>query len=140
MSKIKPCTTCPFRKDKPNWGNLEWLEDVIKGLNLIKKDMGGFQHTCHKTDPKADGYLGHKEGKDSICYGMVAMIKNEMNDCPDSRVTMRLVKREIDWEDIDTSGVYENSKQFILAQLMANGITPNQVLGTQKQSKPTTGK
>lgn len=38
-----------------------------------------FQHTCHKTDPNADGYIG---GKVRECRGHIQMMMNEWNKTP----------------------------------------------------------
>lgn len=108
MAKMKPCNTCPFRKNSPNHGSAEWLIDVMKGL--MAKNL---EHSCHKTDPNADGYVGHQAGKDSICIGAVAMIKADSNRCYDNRVKRAIFEGRMDWDDVSTEGVFQRCRDFV---------------------------
>jgi len=50
---MKPCNTCPFLTDSTNFGCREWVIDVARLYVHGKTEA----HTCHKTDPNADGYV-----------------------------------------------------------------------------------
>ena len=76
MAKSKTCNTCPFVKAHKLEGSPEWLGDVIKAMKVNKY----FTHTCHKTDPVADGYIGSK--KVIECQGHLRILFNEMDDTP----------------------------------------------------------
>lgn len=73
---MKPCGDCPFMKNSPLNGSVEWMEDVF---NFYRADKF-FKHTCHKTDPKADGYNGAKKVME--CAGHVQIMMNEMDKTP----------------------------------------------------------
>lgn len=70
---MKACKDCPFKRSSPLNGSPEWLKDV---LELNAKDPF-FHHTCHKTDPKADGYVGGEKVME--CGGHVQMMMNEID-------------------------------------------------------------
>lgn len=69
---MKPCNDCPFIKKTTLNGSPDWLRDV---LTFHQQDKF-FQHTCHKTDSKAHGYVG---GKKKECRGHLQMMFNEMD-------------------------------------------------------------
>lgn len=73
---MKPCSDCPFKTSSPIVGAPEWLGDVLK----YKRADNFFSHTCHKTDPGADGYVGGKKKKE--CAGHLTMMFNEMDGTP----------------------------------------------------------
>ncbi len=73
---MKSCNDCPFMKSSPLAGSPEWLNDVL----LHAKNNPTFTHTCHKTDPKADGYNGSKEVRE--CRGHVRMLMNGFDRTP----------------------------------------------------------
>lgn len=106
--KLRPCNSCPFRKDTKNFGRSDWLIDVMQALRA-----GGLTHSCHKTDPNADGYVGHKVGKESICMGAVAMLKAETNNVQDRKFLMLLIQNKADWECVDSGEVFHDSKEFV---------------------------
>jgi hypothetical protein len=58
---VKPCSTCPFVIGSTNHGSPDWLKDVL-GLAIHNKG----KHTCHRSDPKADGYI---KGQPIDCSG-----------------------------------------------------------------------
>lgn len=62
-------------KSSPLNGSPDWLLDVIQ------RDSANpyFRHTCHKTDPAADGFVG---GKVRECVGHVAMMLNKIDKTP----------------------------------------------------------
>lgn len=72
---MRPCGDCPFMKSSPLAGSPDWLRDI---LEYHVKDQY-FEHTCHKTDPKADGYVG---GKKRECKGHLFVIMNEHDKTP----------------------------------------------------------
>ncbi len=73
---LKPCNDCPFLKRSPLNGSPEWLTEILE-LGL-KNPF--FEHSCHKTDPKADGYK--KGGKKKECSGYIQMLMNQCDGTP----------------------------------------------------------
>lgn len=73
---MKPCNDCPFVKKNPLNGSPDWLKDVIRR----HKENEFFNHTCHKTDPKADGYK--KAKKVRACHGHLGMQLNSLCKTP----------------------------------------------------------
>ncbi len=63
-------------KSTPLDGSPDWLSDVVKFYRKNKT----FNHSCHKTDPKADGFTGAKKKKD--CAGRMTMILNDFCETP----------------------------------------------------------
>lgn len=104
---MKPCNTCPFLKGTENLGALDWLKDIAEGVK-----RGSLSHSCHKTDPKADGYVGHKEGKDSVCVGFLGMIKKISLDCIDPKINKAMVEGRFDFADVPTEGCFESFSAF----------------------------
>lgn len=96
----KPCSTCPFVKNSQNEGAPDWFNDVIYGI------MGGsLVHSCHRTDPKADGFVGTEEVQH--CVGFLGMMKQETKvDCYSPQLDKALLERKLDWNDIPTQGIY----------------------------------
>ena len=72
----KPCNDCPFVKKTPLQGSPEWLKDVLK----YHRENQFFTHSCHKTDPNADGYNGAK--KTVGCAGHFEMQVNLIDKTP----------------------------------------------------------
>lgn len=72
----KPCSDCPFIKATPLEGSPDWLRDVME----IGRINPFFTHSCHKTDPKADGFSGAK--KQVECAGHISMIMNDVDKTP----------------------------------------------------------
>lgn len=72
----KPCSDCPFKKDSPLAGSPDWLEDILN----YRKENRYFEHSCHKTDPNADGYSGGK--KKLECAGHLQVMFNLMDGTP----------------------------------------------------------
>lgn len=73
----KPCNTCPFVKKNELLGSPEWLTDVMRSMKINRY----FTHTCHKTDPVADGFIGAK--KVIECRGHLQVLFNEMEGTPE---------------------------------------------------------
>lgn len=73
---MKACKDCPFKRSSELLGSPEWLTDVFK----FSKQFEFFPHTCHKTDPKADGYKGAKKVRE--CAGHVQMLMNKCDGTP----------------------------------------------------------
>lgn len=69
---MKVCSDCPFKVKSPLVGSPDWLKDVFE---CYQKNPF-FQHSCHKTDPKADGFKG---GKQKDCKGWAQMMFNEID-------------------------------------------------------------
>jgi hypothetical protein len=74
-SQMKACSDCPFMRSSPLVGATDWLEDVIKRNHMDQY----FEHSCHKTDPNADGYIG---GKKRECKGHLQIIMNKSDKTP----------------------------------------------------------
>lgn len=71
--KLKaPCDDCPFKKTTPLHSG------VMSDLPMYDKQLkeGGFAHTCHKTDSRADGYIEQYDGQVQHCYGALTMFNN----------------------------------------------------------------
>lgn len=66
------CKTCPFRKKAKIIGSREYLIDVF-GLLY----HGSLKHSCHRTDPKADGYVG---GETKQCLGILKVADNDAGE------------------------------------------------------------
>lgn len=72
---MRPCADCPFLRSTPLVGSADWLQDVY--IAHVKDPF--FNHSCHKTDPNADGYV---KGKRRECGGHQQMIMNERDETP----------------------------------------------------------
>lgn len=77
MTEVNPiqpvaCSTCPFRKKAKIIGARDYLIDVARML-LHKR----VNHSCHRTDPEADGYVG---GEKKQCLGILKVLDNEIGD------------------------------------------------------------
>lgn len=71
---MKSCNDCPFMKSSPLNGSPDWLKDVMRFHHADPY----FSHSCHKTDPGADGFVpGKKNLKKRECAGHLAMICND---------------------------------------------------------------
>lgn len=69
----QPCSDCPFRRSvKPR---KDMAEDLEPAWGKIER--GEFLHSCHKTDPDADGYMSTVNGKLQHCAGAIMMLKKE---------------------------------------------------------------
>lgn len=101
----KPCKTCPFLIGTENIGASDWLVDVIIGVKRENLD-----HSCHRTDPRADGY---KAGEPSHCWGFLGMMKNKSNTCISSKASLEIVNGDLDWEDIPTEGIFKSIPELI---------------------------
>ncbi len=67
----KPCADCPFKKSTPfHDGVGSSLPDLYEGV-----EKGLITHTCHKTDPRSDGYEDNYNGQVQQCAGFIVMLK-----------------------------------------------------------------
>ena len=73
---MKPCGDCPFVKKTPLDGAPDWVTEVIN----LDRENPYFHHSCHKTDPNADGYKGAK--KKTHCSGHMQMMFNSIDGTP----------------------------------------------------------
>lgn len=105
----KPCDSCPFRSDIPLVGAPDWAHDVLTGIR-----RGNLAHSCHKTDPKADGFKGTK--KTYHCMGFLGLMKN-MDQTPGSDAVMAMVRGQLDWDAIPTDGVWKSMDEMMFAYL-----------------------
>ncbi len=71
-----PCNECPFLKSTPLVGAPDWLKDVFAAV----KEDPFFVHSCHQTDPRADGFKGIKKNRE--CAGNIFMMINEIDKTP----------------------------------------------------------
>lgn len=119
MKKIKPCATCPFRKDTANYGRIDYLQDVFVGV-FIRKSI---RHTCHKTDPKADGYVNHTPTKRSVCWGFVStdLKSNARTENVDAFIEMSAMN--IDHSMIDGSETFDSIHDFFAHHFSKYGIS-----------------
>lgn len=102
----KPCDTCPFKKGTDNYGAADWFIDVCNGIM-----RGELNHTCHKSDPKADGYKGAKEIQH--CTGFLGMMKNSRMMLS-SEVKNAIDSGLLDLTKIPTHGIY-TLREFLTA-------------------------
>lgn len=105
----KPCDSCPFRKDVPLIGAPDWVLDVAKGF--AAKSLS---HSCHKSDPNADGFVGGK--RKQHCIGILGVMKN-MGDCYSHDAIMALVRGELEWESVPTENCWGDIKEMLKAYL-----------------------
>src|SRR5262245_42241140 len=65
----RPCSDCPFRVDTPHH------EGIATGLTELYgcMEMGTAAHSCHKTDPAADGFSPSYQGPIQHCAGFMIM-------------------------------------------------------------------
>ena len=105
----KACDSCPFRSDIPLIGAPDWAHDVLKGIR-----RGNLAHSCHKTDPKADGFKGTK--KTQHCMGFLGLMKN-MGEVSGSDAIAAMVRGDLDWDKIPTEGIWKSMDEMMLAYL-----------------------
>lgn len=87
---MKPCNDCPFLKSSPLQGAPDWLEDVMKHHHADPY----FTHSCHKTDPRADGFVGGKKSRE--CAGHLMMIINDNDGTPGKGGVYRSIEELIE--------------------------------------------
>lgn len=103
----RPCDDCPFRKNAPmHNGIIRALPEMAKAYK--KKWL---VHSCHKTDPRADGYTGLVENKIQHCAGMMAMYKKEFDDVTYPAVLYGKVDPES--YSVDTTGTFDNLSEML---------------------------
>jgi len=67
-----PCNECPFRKGAKLHTGI--LKDMSRFFDSI--DSGTFAFSCHKTDPRSDGYIEKYDGKLQHCGGSLVFQRN----------------------------------------------------------------
>lgn len=67
-----PCNECPFRKGAELHTGI--LKDMSRFFDNI--DSGTFAFSCHKTDPRSDGYIEKYDGKLQHCGGALVFQRN----------------------------------------------------------------
>ena len=72
---MKPCNDCPFKVSSGFEGAPDWLEDVMKAHRA-----GNLSHSCHKTDPEADGFAGAPIKRE--CVGLLTIEMNDYDGTP----------------------------------------------------------
>ena len=78
-----PCDDCPFKRTTPlHSGVYSSLLDYHN--NLMNRIMA---HTCHKTDPRADGYVESYQNKPQHCFGALVMFHNMEKSCGEESET-----------------------------------------------------
>lgn len=108
----KPCSTCPFREGTTNYGAIDWLQDVMIGIK-----SGQMTHTCHKTDPAADGYV--RGDQVQHCSGYLGMLKKSFGDLP---IALKAkLAGDVKLEDIPTRGIFY-IRQFIRHHMKPFGL------------------
>lgn len=64
-----PCADCPFRRGVPaHQGVAKALPEYASQI-----EMATFAHTCHKTDPRSDGFKPTYTGPVQHCAGALIM-------------------------------------------------------------------
>lgn len=108
MSRIfvkKQCADCPFHKRSPLNGSADWFVDVMRGWKNDNLD-----HTCHVTDPKADGYKG---GTKKQCIGFLGLQKIE-DHVVSQEALSAMATGELEWCAVSTDGIYR-FEEMVLA-------------------------
>ena len=107
FEQLSPCNDCPFKKNAP------FHNGIVKDLPQYIKDMdkGEFAHTCHKTDPRADGYKEGYAERPQHCVGAIHMLKLEEIQPG----TLEFLCRDIDGFDKLKGGddCFKNKKEMI---------------------------
>jgi hypothetical protein len=85
----RACNNCPFRKSTPHHEGV--ASDLSNLWGQIEK--GGFLHSCHKTDPRSDGYVPGYKGPVSHCAGSLMMLKNMGPEYLQGSMLLRHVRR-----------------------------------------------
>lgn len=69
----EPCSDCPFKIDA------KWHSGVFESLESYHSRMerGEFAHTCHKTDPRSDGYSKAHIGPIEHCAGALILCESD---------------------------------------------------------------
>lgn len=71
--KLKvPCADCPFKKSTQLHSGV--MGSLLEYEEHLKR--GSFSHSCHKTDPRSDGYEDTYAGKVQHCIGLLSMLKS----------------------------------------------------------------
>jgi len=105
----KPCDSCPFLKTVPLDGAPDWALDVARGFWAKS-----ITHSCHKSDPNADGFVGVK--RTQHCIGILGVMKNTGNIYSQDAVRA-LVTGELDWDKVPTESCWDSPKQMMAAYL-----------------------
>ena len=104
----EPCLDCPFRTDSP------FHSGIAKELPRLTEsiDEGNLVHSCHKTDPRADGFTKLDKGKIQHCAGMMIM---EIKDKEDVTMPMLLYgKLDYDNHGMDMDApVFNNIQDMV---------------------------
>jgi hypothetical protein len=88
----RACKDCPFRRSTPHHeGVASDLENLYGQI-----ERGGFLHSCHKTDPRSDGYVEGYKGPVSHCAGAMTLIKNMGPEHFQGSMLKREVRRYMD--------------------------------------------
>lgn len=131
FSMKKPCDSCPFRSDIPLDGAPDWALDVLRGIR-----RGNLAHSCHKTDPKADGYRG--TSKTQHCMGFLGLMKN-IGQISGSEAMLAMVRGELDWDKIPTEGIWKSVDEMLLAYLCKYRdeglLSPHHVISLERRLK-----
>lgn len=72
----RPCGNCPFRSDRTDIledASPDWAEETLQ----ILSDPYLSGHSCHKTDPTADGFNPDYKGPTEHCAGISILLKRE---------------------------------------------------------------
>lgn len=98
-----PCSDCPFKRSSPLHSG------VRESLPHYKEKIaeGRFGHTCHKTDPRSDGYTDEYHGQVQHCVGVLGMMKKmEIADTeceqPAQAALVHALAGGFDYDDIPT--------------------------------------
>ena len=105
-----PCNDCPFRTDADfHSGIIKSLPDLAENY---KKDW--FMHSCHKTDPRADGYKEMVNGKTQHCVGSIIMNLKEKDDITFPMVIYGKIDKETYAPKLDMSApVFDSMDQMV---------------------------
>lgn len=85
----RPCKDCPFKRSTPHHEGV--ASDLVNLHGQIEK--GGFLHSCHKTDPRSDGFVQGYTGPVFHCAGAMIMLKNEGPDAIQGWMLLKRVRK-----------------------------------------------
>lgn len=95
----RPCNDCPFKKKaKYHEGVLQALPNYHAGM-----EMGNFGHSCHKTDPRSDGFNEGFKGKAKHCMGAIALMAKDKDIQPQGHIVRAHLEGKIKVKDVEAS-------------------------------------
>lgn len=103
-----PCSDCPFGKNAPfHSGIIADLEKLLYGLA-----KGDIIHTCHKTDPRADGFIATSKNVQH-CGGLLQMMARDASLCGSAQLHA-LATEQWDGKVHEPRRVFKSIRELII--------------------------